>query len=317
MNEFTAAVLITAAIFTLPAWFILFYSFQSRRKWAEKQELERARTTGVIVDYRHETVRRYKGGISHRTRPIVEYTAEGRRHGEVYEESLSPKEFPVGMSVEVLYDPDHPEHFHIESDPYLPKAASTLFRIGIIWLVVASAVAFGMNYFLKASSPAKPRAEKTVVLNKVNPPSDPAKAYQYSFRQDSTLTIEGYTGSEEDLTIPTQLDGHIVRAITTHAFGRTPMRRLTVPGTISSIPMAAFAGCLALQEVHLEEGVERIGAHAFSFCLVLDEVWLPASLHMISKEVFPDDCNAKFHVHAGSRAEEYCQMKGYETVVEP
>ena len=293
---------------------LIVFGLLGRRNWNRKLEKERALAAGRVVGYAKKTDGQRGAPVCE---PIIAFTVDGVEHRANWNAIVPLSQWPVGKEVELFYDPDHPEHFHIESDPYLPKAASTLFRIGIIWLVVASAVAFGMNYFLSASSPAKPRTQKTVVLNKVNPPSDPAKAYQYSFRQDSTLTIEGYTGSEEDLTIPTQLDGHIVRAITTHAFGRTPMRRLTVPGTISSIPMAAFAGCLALQEVHLEEGVERIGAHAFSFCLVLDEVWLPASLHMISKEVFPDDCNAKFHVHAGSRAEEYCQMKGYETVVEP
>ena len=90
-----------------------------------------------------------------------------------------------------------------------------------------------------------------------------------------------------------------------------------MPGSIRTVPNGAFAGCIALSEVTLQNGVQSVGMMAFAMCVSLRDVTLPASVTFIGRDAFPADCAATFHVAEGSTAEKYCTEMGFsvETTV--
>ena len=65
------------------------------------------------------------------------------------------------------------------------------------------------------------------------------------------LVIKAYTGNEESVFIPDQIDGYKVSVIGRHAFkDNTTMREITIPSGIVSIDAEAFYGCVALAKVN-------------------------------------------------------------------
>ena len=124
--------------------------------------------------------------------------------------------------------------------------------------------------------------------------------YEYTVQEDGTAWISTYTGSEAQLTLPTELDGYQVSGVWAEAFGTNDtLQALIVPGQIKSIGDKAFNGCGKLQSVTLEEGVESIGNEAF-FLSSISEVNLPDSICHLESFVFPLVCqresNGLFYV---------------------
>ena len=317
MNDAAMTALIVFAIFSLPGWIMLIYALKSRRARERREERERARTTGSIVEYVRETKRYWRGPTVRFTRPVVEYRAEGSVYKRQYENSLSPEQYPVGANVDVVYDADDPFRFHLDVDEEFSQGARGYVKGAVIWLLICVVLAAALTLVAEHRPLTRRRSRQTAprVTASVKLPSRDSD-YQYEVRGNLTAIIKGYSGDDEALILPLTLGGHPVTAISSQAFARAmQLKRVTVPGTIAQIPIAAFAGCLSLQEVTLEEGVTDIGRHAFGFCMLLRDVHLPKSVRRID-DAFPEACNACFHVAEGSYAQRYCEENGYVVVVE-
>lgn len=91
-----------------------------------------------------------------------------------------------------------------------------------------------------------------------------APEYTYREKEDGTVAITGYTGSDSTLTIPASIDGK----------------------KVSEIGDSAFAGLLCLKTVRVPEGVTRIGNYAFECCSLLKKIYFPASLRSIGDGTF-------------------------------
>lgn len=77
------------------------------------------------------------------------------------------------------------------------------------------------------------------------------------------ITVTGYTGTKEKLTIPSELGGYTVNAIADNAFkGNTTLRSLTVSYEISKIGESAFEDCTNLSYVYINSD-PIIGMNAF------------------------------------------------------
>lgn len=313
LSESTLAALICFAIFSLAGWIMLVSALQSRRKRLYREERERARATGKIVEYIHRTKRIYRGPTIRQTLPVIEFTADGRLIRQEYENSLKEADYPVGAAVDVLYDADDPARFHLEADESFAKEAGSLLRIGVVMIVASAVLAFGLAMLLNRPPADFPRPRSRA--RRVETASKDARTsdFQYALNANGTAVIQRYTGSASSLTIPMLLDGHLVTEIGMMAFVRAEgLRELTVPGIVGAIPMGAFSGCMALKTVTVEEGVASIGKLAFGYCRALGEVRLPASVNSIADDAFPEDCRARFYVVEGSRAQEYCDEKGFD-----
>ena len=68
--------------------------------------------------------------------------------------------------------------------------------------------------------------------------------YWYILRQDGSAEITEYTGKEEALLIPSELDGHPVTGIGDRAFSWcSSLTSVTIPDSVTSIGDRAFSGC--------------------------------------------------------------------------
>ena len=106
--------------------------------------------------------------------------------------------------------------------------------------------------------------------------------YHYLLYEDGTVDITAYTGGEQEVRIPEELDGYPVFCLAEGAFrdNRT-MSRVTVPGCVKLINEQAFRNCSALEEIILEEGVLSIRREAVSGCSILKKIQIPASVDYI------------------------------------
>lgn len=132
--------------------------------------------------------------------------------------------------------------------------------------------------------------------------------YQYRLYEDGTVDITAYTGSEREVRIPEEMDGHPVFCLAGNAFGDNRMlSRVTVPGCVKVIDRQAFRNCYALEEIILEEGVLSIGKEALSGCGILKKIRIPASVDYIGPqpvfscpelaEIAVDEGNARYAVY--------------------
>lgn len=90
-----------------------------------------------------------------------------------------------------------------------------------------------------------------------------------------TVTITGYKGSDEKhpLSIPSQLAGKTVVAISTEAFKDcTGISTVTIPETVETIGNYAFRDCAALTEINIPATVKSIGVGAFYNCTAATKV---------------------------------------------
>jgi len=104
---------------------------------------------------------------------------------------------------------------------------------------------------------------------------------------DGKITITGYTGSENDLIIPTTINGLPVTQIRSRAFiGKTTLTSVTIPHGVTSIGSQAFDSCLSLTNVTIPQSVTNIDWQAFYHCASLASCTIPSSVITIGKYAF-------------------------------
>ena len=93
--------------------------------------------------------------------------------------------------------------------------------------------------------------------------------YRYTLLPGGGAEITDYTGKAAQLTVPAQLDGHLVRRIGNEAFDSCRfLTAIILPEGLESIGDYAFAGC-PLASITLPEGLERpaaAGHHSAALC---------------------------------------------------
>ena len=85
-----------------------------------------------------------------------------------------------------------------------------------------------------------------------------------------------------------------------------------VPGNIDTIQECAFWNCVALQTLHIKEGVKKISAGINRGCASLTTVFLPASLTKVVGNAFgdPKDSNQELEVHYHGTVESWLGLGG-------
>lgn len=139
--------------------------------------------------------------------------------------------------------------------------------------------------------------------------------YEYTLSGGNAVRIIRYTGSEEALQLPAELDGKSVTAIGEGAFqGNLSIQTLTVPEGITDIGdyafeccasltsltlpaslrtlgKGAFSGCVMLETADIAEGLESLGDGAFFFCRRLQQIALPGTVKTVGAYLFAE-CGA-------------------------
>ncbi len=103
--------------------------------------------------------------------------------------------------------------------------------------------------------------------------SDPA---DFSYRiTDGSVIITGYTGTDDPLVIPEQIDGQPITAIEKGAFLGYSAKTIIFPKSLKNISLGAFRNC-ALQSLVLFDNIESIHDGCFEGCDDLQTLYINA-----------------------------------------
>ena len=128
--------------------------------------------------------------------------------------------------------------------------------------------------------------------------------FEYKVKDDGTVSITKYTGSDANVTIPTTIDGKTVSEIGTYDvntpigvdargafYNCTSLQQITIPDSVTSIGEAAFGNCISFTQVTIPDSVTSIGYDTFVECTSLQQITIPNSVTSIGTEAFRD-CEA-------------------------
>ena len=81
--------------------------------------------------------------------------------------------------------------------------------------------------------------------------------------KNSNAIITGYNGIEEEIVIPSHIDGYRVIAISDNCFSSATVKSIIISEGIESIGWFAFSNCTSLQSVTVPDSIKKIGHSAF------------------------------------------------------
>ena len=111
--------------------------------------------------------------------------------------------------------------------------------------------------------------------------------WSYTIQKDGSAAITGYTGKDQDLIIPSEIDGKPVTAVAASAFyNHTKLKSVTVPESVNEIGDSAFAWCTGLKSITLPKQMTSLGAGCFAWCTKLAGVELPDGIKSIGEYTF-------------------------------
>ena len=121
----------------------------------------------------------------------------------------------------------------------------------------------------------------------VNATSIRSGDFSYYELKDGTISIIKYYGTDEIVTIPSEIESKIVSKIDEHAFENNKLiKTINVPGSVKIIGENAFYYCKNLEFVFLSEGIETISRYSFSDCSKLKKINIPNSVKTIEDLAF-------------------------------
>lgn len=126
--------------------------------------------------------------------------------------------------------------------------------------------------------------------------------WSYIINEDgSTITITEYRGTEENLVIPSEIDGYIVTGLGKNGvikenlyggeyesynvfpYGNS-IDTIKLPNTLLTISQHAFDRCYNVTSIELNEGLVKIENQAFSKCEKLEYITIPSSVTEIQND---------------------------------
>ncbi len=105
---------------------------------------------------------------------------------------------------------------------------------------------------------------------------------------DKTVKISYYGGTEEEVVIPSYIDGYKVVGIGSLAFQESTVKKVTLPETVETIDPAAFYLCRSLEEIEFSDGLKSVCEFAFLGCTALREIEFPDSLETVGRLAFAE-----------------------------
>ena len=90
---------------------------------------------------------------------------------------------------------------------------------------------------------------------------------------NTVAMICAYKGKDTEITLPSELDGYTVTAVTDDAVsGKTSIKRITLSDTVVNVGEGAFVGCSSLEYVFIGSSVAVLHSGAFDGCKALKEI---------------------------------------------
>ena len=96
--------------------------------------------------------------------------------------------------------------------------------------------------------------------------------FGYNLLGDDTAEIARYYGGDEELVIPSTLDGIPVTTIGYSAFADCYVEQITIPTSVKTFEDRAFAYCFYLTRIIIPDNVTTIGEEVFCECSNLTSI---------------------------------------------
>lgn len=103
---------------------------------------------------------------------------------------------------------------------------------------------------------------------------------------------------------------YIDKTLSRDIYEITSVERVTIPGRIQTIGVAAFKNCRELVAVMIEEGVKAISFEAFTNCPSLAAIAIPDSVNDIAPDIFKNSPNVTVICNTNTFIESYCKDYG-------
>jgi len=148
------------------------------------------------------------------------------------------------------------------------------------------------------------KAEKKMMRELNTAPDSVAalkKIWSYRKREDGTLLITNYKGTDTEVTVPEKIGKGIVTGIGIGAFAggyfnpkvteeqatqHSSITKIILPETLRLIRQDAFRDMPALEEINIPKGIEIIDDFTFHTCSALKSITIPGTVKKIGKCVF-------------------------------
>jgi len=109
--------------------------------------------------------------------------------------------------------------------------------------------------------------------------------FTYTVNDDGTATITKYNGSDAEVTVPAEIDGHTVTVIGNRAFYENKIiKKVILPDTVETIDTYAFSGT-TLENIKLSNNLKVIEEYAFLYTK-LTYINLPTSVTTVKRWAF-------------------------------
>lgn len=137
-----------------------------------------------------------------------------------------------------------------------------------------------------------------------------AKKAEYSLKNyracvviDNTVAITHYDGKEENLVIPSEINGRPVSKLSKSSFEDcTTIQTVTFPEGLKEIAGYAFSGCTLLKSVTLPASAEKLGDCVFQKCAALEYAEIPLGVESAGKNLFLGCNKTKLDVYCAAAA---------------
>lgn len=167
----------------------------------------------------------------------------------------------------------------------------------------------------------------------------------YGENDDGTIFITRYIGSDETVTVPSELDGKTVKSVGGFTSNKTikhviisegiielknilvlhdrepientsmgtfmsceNLESVTFPSTLETIGKCAFFGCQSLKTVVLPDGLLHIDRYAFVDCKSLERLVIPDSVNDIGNAAFDGNTTIFANLDSNSYIKEYLEQ---------
>ena len=115
----------------------------------------------------------------------------------------------------------------------------------------------------------------------------PASEFTFTDLGNNTWRVDGYSGSDNEIVIPSRYNGGKVISIGDEAFAYCRgLTSVTIPYSVTSIGDYAFYNCNGLTSITIGDSVTSIGGYAFEYCTGLTSVTIPDSVTSIGEGAF-------------------------------
>lgn len=121
--------------------------------------------------------------------------------------------------------------------------------------------------------------------------------YQYMKHRNkidqSAVMITEYTGSEENVTIPSEIGGKPVKSLEDTFQYNKDIVEVTVPEGVIYLEQFVFNGCKSLKKVNLPSSLKKIGNGSFGDCKSLEYIEVPEGVEEIAFYAFKGSSSLK------------------------